>query len=63
MNLVDPSRVGPAEAYDRVAAKVALAGAELVGLLPESVLDAVAPARWAPLDLAPDRTIEARLAR
>jgi len=62
LNLVDPERIGPAAAYDRVAARVPLAGAELVGLLPQSVLDAVAPARWAELDLASDRTIEARLA-
>ena len=62
LNLVDPGRVGPADAYDRVAAKVPLAGAELVGLLPQSVLHAVARDRWSALDLAEDRTIEARLA-
>ena len=63
MNLVEPFRVGPAEAYDRVAARVELAGAELVGLLPRRVLEAVAPERWATLDLAEDRTVEARLGR
>lgn len=63
MNLVDPAVVGPAEAYDRVAAEVAVAGAELVGLVPEAVLRAAPEARWAELDLAPERTIEARLAR
>ena len=63
MNLVEPERVGPAEAWDRVAAHTAVAGAELVGLVPQAVLEAVAPARWAALDLAPDTTIEARLAR
>ena len=62
LNLVEPERVGPADAYDRVAARVAVAGAELVGLLPQAVLDAVAPDRWAALDLGPDRTVEARLA-
>ena len=62
MNLVDPLRVGPAEAWDRVAAHVEVAGAELVGLVPEAVLRAVPPWRWAALDLAEDRTIEARLA-
>ncbi len=61
MNLVDPFRVGPAEAYDRVAAEVAVAGAELVGLVPRRVLEAVDPERWAALDLAEDRTVEARL--
>jgi hypothetical protein len=33
-----------------------------VGLVPEAVLHAVEPSRWGPLDLAEDRTIEARLA-
>jgi hypothetical protein len=62
LNLVDPSTVGPAEAYDAVAALVPVAGAELVGLLPELVLRRVPAGRWAELDLGGDRTIEARLA-
>ncbi len=62
MNLIDPTALGPAEAYDRVAAAVDVAGAELVGLVPDAVLRAVDPSRWAALDLGPDRTIEARLA-
>lgn len=65
MNLVDPGTVGPAAAYDavvRAAQGVAqISGAELVGLLPQAVLDAVPAHRWAELDLAADRTIEARL--
>ncbi len=66
MNLIEPLRVGPGEAFDRVAAAAAavgatVAGAELVGLVPEAVLAAVDPDRWALLDLAADRTIEARL--
>jgi glutamate formiminotransferase len=60
MNLVEPERVGPASAWDRVAAHVAVAGAELVGLVPDAVLRAVPRARWDQLDLSPDRTIEAR---
>ena len=63
MNLVEPFRVGPAEAWDRVVALAPAAGAELVGLLPEAVLLAVDEARWEVLDLSPDRTIEARLSR
>ena len=63
MNLVAPHRLGPAEAYDRVAALAPVAGAELVGLLPRDVLEAIPRRRWSELDLAPDRTIEARLAR
>lgn len=63
MNLVEPLRVGPAEAWDRVAALVPVAGAELVGLVPAAALARTPRARWAALDLAEDRTIEARLAR
>lgn len=68
MNLVEPATLGPAEAYDRVSRLAEglgarVAGAELVGLLPDSVLAAVPRARWSELDLAEDRTIEARLPR
>jgi len=67
MNLTEPHRVGPAAAFDRVVAAVdgaggAATGAELVGLVPAAVLEAVPQARWAELDLDPRRTIEARLA-
>lgn len=67
MNLVDPAVVGPAEAFDRVGALVtevdAVEGleAELVGLVPASVLDRTPRRRWHELDLSEDRTIEARL--
>lgn len=61
-NLVDPLVVGPAFVYDAVAARVPVQRAELVGLVPAAVLDAVAAERWAQLDLDPSRTIEARLA-
>ena len=63
MNLIDPLRVGPAAAWDRVARHADIAAAELVGLVPASVLDATPADRWSQLDLAPDRTIESRLAR
>ena len=63
MNLVDPTTFGPADAFDAVASRARVARAELVGLAPRAVLDAIAPDRWDQLDLAPDRTIEARLAR
>jgi glutamate formiminotransferase len=61
MNLVDPSTVGPAEVVDAIAARAEVAGTELVGLVPANVLRATPGYRWAELDLAPDRTIEARL--
>ena len=59
MNLVDPLAVGPATAFDAVRALVAVDGAELVGLLPAAVLDAVPSERWEELDLSRSRTIEA----
>ena len=62
-NLVDPDHFGPEAAYDEVAAHARVTRAELVGLLPESVLRAVPAHRWDELDLSEDRTIEARLAR
>jgi glutamate formiminotransferase len=61
MNLVDPSLVGPAEAYDAVARRARVARAELVGIVPRAVLDAIPDGRWEQLDLSADRTIEARL--
>lgn len=61
MNLVDPLRAGPADAYDAVAARAPVAGAELVGLVPEAVLRAVPRERWATLDLDAGRSVEARL--
>lgn len=68
MNLVDPLLVGPAAAYALVRAHLRNAGvtierAELVGLVPEAVLRATPRAEWDLLDLAADRTIEARLAQ
>ena len=63
MNLLDPLIVGPAAIYDRVADEVTIARAELVGLVPRAVLNTVPTERWTELDLAADRTIEARLER
>ena len=67
LNLIAPEEVGPGDAYDAVATLATalgsrVQGAELVGLLPERVLNAVDPTRWEELDLGPSRTIEARLA-
>ncbi|MGI8753997.1 MAG: hypothetical protein ACR2MN_17115 [Acidimicrobiales bacterium] len=60
-NLTRPSVVGPAAAFDAVAYQAEVARAELVGLAPRSVLDAVPRHRWPELDLDPSTTIEARL--
>ncbi len=62
MNLIDPLRFGPEAAIDAVRALVQVDGAELVGLLPEAVLDAIPPHRWAEIGVGRDRTIESRLA-
>ena len=62
MNLIDPDVVGPDAAYDAVAARAPVERAELVGLIPATVLDRIPPDRWAQLDLSMDRTIESRLA-
>ena len=60
-NLIDPWQVGPGAVYDAVDQQAPVARAELVGLIPRSVLEAERPDRWAGLGLGPDRTIEARL--
>lgn len=62
-NLIAPSEVGPADVYDVVAAAATIERAELVGLLPRAVLLDIPRGRWPGLDLAEDRTIEARLRR
>lgn len=60
-NLVDLAAVGPVQVADAVAATAAVDRCELVGLMPESVLETTPTARWNELDLSPDTTIEARL--
>jgi glutamate formiminotransferase len=60
-NLVQPFVVGPDRIWDQVAAMMPLARAELVGLVPQALLSTVPGDRWAELDLALERTIEARL--
>jgi len=60
-NLVAPQVVGPGAVYDEVATRAEVARAELVGLVPHAVLEATPRGRWAQLDLAADRTIEARM--
>lgn len=66
MNLVAPDIVTPAAAWDAAAMLLArhdlvIDAAELVGLVPAAVLEAIPMARWEQLDLSWDRTIEARL--
>lgn len=60
-NLLGPTRTRPDEVFDAVAAQAAVARAELVGLVPAAVLEAIPARRWPALDLSPATTIEARL--
>lgn len=65
-NLTEPFRVGPADFYEAVAARLeaagaGVAGAELVGLVPGAVLEAVPAHRRPELGLAGDPSVEARL--
>jgi glutamate formiminotransferase len=67
-NLVNPAEVNPAQAYDTVRHLVeeaggAVEGAELVGLLPAAVLQAIPASRWGRLGLGAEMTVEARLGR
>jgi glutamate formiminotransferase len=68
LNLLAWPEVGPAEAYDAVAARAEDAGtsighAELVGLLPAAALDAIPAERWSELGLSRRRTIEEAVRR
>lgn len=65
-NLVDPGVVGPAQVYDEAGAALADSGArvlraELVGLLPDTVLRSVPARRWKELGIDASSTIEARI--
>lgn len=65
-NLIDPYTVGPGAAFARVAVAAADAGAdvaraELVGLVPAAVADAVPEEDRRRVDVDGDRTVEGRL--
>jgi glutamate formiminotransferase len=62
-NLIAPWRVGPGAVFDFVASRAAVDRAELVGLVPRSVLESEPRHRWTELGLSPSATIEARLER
>lgn len=66
-NLLDPLSFGPEQAYDsvrRLASELGteITNAELVGLIPASVLALIPKGRHRQLDVDEDRTVEARLA-
>jgi glutamate formiminotransferase len=64
-NLFDVKRARPSLVYDLVAERLPRTGAieraELVGLIPESLLRDEDPGRWAQLGLGEALTIESRL--
>ena len=65
MNLIDPDRIGPDIATDRVHQfakqhNVDIDHCELVGLIAHSALKKISENRWDELDLSADRTIEFR---
>jgi len=65
-NLVDPAHLGPAQVYDLVTDYVdelggTVIGAELVGLIPQSILADIDTERSTQLGLSADSTVESRL--
>jgi len=65
-NLIEPNRIGPEQVFDKVRALAISRGidisrAELVGLVPCKILEAISPSRWKQLDLGTDKTIESRV--
>ena len=61
VNLIQPMIAGPNDVYEAVSQHVKVHHAELVGLLPASVLATIPRARWEDLDLSVERTIEWRV--
>jgi glutamate formiminotransferase / 5-formyltetrahydrofolate cyclo-ligase len=64
-NLVDPLRVTPSMVYDEAVDLLSVGTidrVELVGLIPEALLELESPKRWKQLGLSKDATIESRLA-
>ncbi|CAB4737088.1 unannotated protein [freshwater metagenome] len=65
MNLIDPERIGPDIATDRVhyfaqQHNVEIDHCELVGLISLNALNKISPQRWNELDLSAEQTIEFR---
>jgi len=61
VNLIQPMVAGPNDVFEAVSQHAKVHHAELVGLLPASVLATIPRARWEDLDLSVERTIEWRL--
>ena len=61
VNLIQPMISGPNDVYEAVSQHAKVHHAELVGLLPASVLATIPRTRWEDLDLSVERTIEWRV--
>ncbi|MSO15462.1 MAG: glutamate formiminotransferase [Ilumatobacteraceae bacterium] len=61
VNLIQPMISGPNDVYEAVSQHAAVHHAELVGLLPSSVLATIPHDRWGDLDLSVEQTIEWRV--
>jgi glutamate formiminotransferase len=61
VNLIQPMIAGPNDVFNAVSQHATVHHAELVGLLPASVLAVIPRARWEDLDLSVEQTIEWRL--
>lgn len=60
-NLIEPLKTPPHLVYDAVEARATVRRCELVGLMPDAVLQVVPRGRWAQLDLSVEQTVEWRL--
>jgi glutamate formiminotransferase len=60
-NLIRPFETNPADIVDEVKKHTAIKSTELVGLIPESVLEMIPEMRWEELNLSRDKTVEERL--
>ena len=61
VNLIQPMIAGPNDVFNAVSQHAKVHHAELVGLLPASVLAVIPRARWEALDLSVEQTIEWRV--
>ena len=61
VNLIQPMIAGPNDVYEAVSQYATVHHAELVGLIPASVLAVIPRTRWEDLDLSVEQTIEWRV--
>lgn len=61
MNLTDPNKLGPQQAFELTSELVEVQSCELVGLIPENLLEEIPSEKWPFLDLSREQTLEYRL--